>query len=220
MLGAARAAAGSFSGPPLGTQYMLTTGTSWTPPFTGRVSVECIGSGGTNGGRGGDYSLKNSFVVIKGSAVTYQIGITSSPADTWFGNASTVFAMGGNSDNVSSGSPEPSTSIGDVIFSGGDAAGSGGGAGGPHGNGGVATSTVGGNGDNNFGGAGGLTETSPGGAGSEWTLNGVSYGSGGGGGFFGAGGHAPGYGGGLYGGGGGGDSGPGAQGLIRLVRIG
>lgn len=144
--------------PAVGTQYVLTSGTSWTAPGNSpgtpyNVKVELWGAGGGGGGvsagsayggGGGGYtSLLNTSIVV-GSSYSYVIGVGGSPSagNAPSGTSTSMFgisATGGN--GYASGNANGGTGVGgDVNYTGGSGAannGGGGGAASETGNGGA-----------------------------------------------------------------------------------
>lgn len=178
------------------------------------------------GGGGGAYSKTDELPLTPGQTVYISIpdrtapnhdapsawlnkNANSAPASTSDGCLAAGGKKGPQATGAANGGLGGSASdcIGDTKYNGGKGGnsqggtgnGGGGGAAGPNGDGVAGNLTVGGNGDNNFGGAG-ASSNNPGGDGTEWTQtsDSATAGSGGGGGGLNAG---PG---GQYGGGGGG----------------
>lgn len=208
-------------------------------------------------GGGGAYAKKNSLTLSPGSSVSYSVGIggaavysTLSPGgDTWFKSTSDVLAKGGSAPSGQAGryftggaGGQAAACVGDVVYSGGNGnstsgstsyAPGGGGAAGLNGVGlsGITTTfaTMGGVGDNNYGGVGGYIAANKtryeAGNGTEWDSTHGSGGGGSGSSYVGGGVTLDAGGGGLYGGGGGGGnaygankmSGSGAQGIIVIT---
>jgi hypothetical protein len=157
---------------------VLTSGTSWTVPYTWNNlnnSVICIGGGAggggvsCGGGGGGTRSTSYNLTLTKGSTVSYSIGAGGSAGtaggDTTF-NSSAIVAKGGSSTATATGGlgGSASSSVGNSKLSGGnggvgqaDVGGGGGGAGGDFG-GGISGSS--GNSGTASGGAGGRGGTS------------------------------------------------------------
>jgi len=94
------------------TQTITTTGTFQTPDGITSLRVECWGGGGrggttvssgneTGGGGGGAYARRNALTVTPRTNYNVQVGSgstnTSPGGDTFFNNATTVMAKGGNS---------------------------------------------------------------------------------------------------------------------------
>ncbi|HEU0135747.1 MAG TPA: choice-of-anchor D domain-containing protein, partial [Flavobacterium sp.] len=174
-----------------------TNGTYTVPAGVTAVSVEAWGGGGhgsnrssngLGGGGGGGAFSKKLVTVVPGSTYTVRVGNGSSDTnpggDSWFINATTVLAKGGNSpaDNSPTGAAGGSAtaSIGDIRFAGGNGAngnsdgGGGGSSAGPLANGNAATNYLGatapaggGNGGNGATGnnSNGVAGLSPGGGG-------------------------------------------------------
>jgi hypothetical protein len=114
-------------------QWVYIINDTFTPTFTGNVSVECWAGGGgggittthgTGGGGGGAYAKKNSVAVTNGNNYTVNVGtggIQNSTGDSWFSTTGTVFAAQGiNGGNVAGGAGGQAVNcIGDVIHEGG-----------------------------------------------------------------------------------------------------
>lgn len=172
---------------------IITSGTTWTVPYTWNNSnniVICIGAGaggGANtrqnkggGGGGGARSRSNNVVLTPGATITIAIGAAggsgTSGGDTSF-NSGTVVAKGGSTATTDTGGQggQASAGTGEMKYSGGNggngsgyAAGGGGGAAGDTGNG------------SNGGNANATTPTSTGGAGGNGGATGGATGGAGG----------------------------------------
>lgn len=154
--------------PASGTQYVLTSGSSWTAPGGGNYSikVEIWGAGGggrpEKGGGGGGYSVINNQEVVGGTAYSYVIGTGGIPDNTSNGNAgaggtSSMFSASatggqGGAENISwaPGGEGVGGQGGSTGGLGGDSYGGGGGSASETGNGGD-----GGRGSDGFSGASG-----------------------------------------------------------------
>lgn len=123
------------------TQTITATGTFQTPDGITSLRVECWGGGGrggstvsngteTGGGGGGAYARRNALTVTPRTNYNVQVGSgstsTSPGGDTFFINATTVLAKGGNSvaNNNANGASggAAAASIGDVTRNGGNGA--------------------------------------------------------------------------------------------------
>jgi hypothetical protein len=123
------------------TQTITATGTFQTPDGITSLRVECWGGGGrggstvssgneTGGGGGGAYARRNALTVTPRTNYNVQVGSgstnTSPGGDTFFNNATTVMAKGGNSvpNNNTNGATggTAAASIGDVTRNGGNGA--------------------------------------------------------------------------------------------------
>ncbi|MFZ1333160.1 MAG: T9SS type A sorting domain-containing protein [Flavobacteriales bacterium] len=149
------------------TQTFNSSGTFVVPAGVSQVTVECWGGGGRGstrtsngaggGGGGGAYS-RSTISVIEGNSYTYTVGAGSNSAspggDSWFINATTVMAEGGNSvaNNTSGGATggAAGSGFGTVKFSGGNGA-NGGSTGGGAGSS-AGTAAIGANGSGQNGG--------------------------------------------------------------------
>jgi len=127
----------------IGTQVVLTTGTSWTVPAgVTNISIECWGGGGGGGNRttlngrgggGGAYAKVNSYAVTPGAVIPISIGAGGGSAanggNTTF-NTNICVAAGGSA-GVTNGAGGTgglaSASTGDITANGGSGAQNGGG---------------------------------------------------------------------------------------------
>lgn len=154
----------------------------WNPLDNIIMAVGAGGAaGGYIGGTGGCYAEIHNFSAAPGTVIPFSIGTdggttgASGTSNTWFKNTSTLCAAGASTNTLNcTGTrvyPGGAGFVGNGATGGG-----GGGAAGPNGAGKTASSFVGGNGDNNAGGAAGQPGT-------EWTdsSNDTVAGSGGGG---------------------------------------
>ena len=173
--------------PASGTQYVLTSGSSWTAPSPGtsyNVKVEVWGGGGggtyTRGGGGGGYSLKNSQAVTGGTSYAYTIGAggageryeqAPNGGTTSMFSISATGGTGGWETNDQYYAPGGSGVGGSINYTGGSGGYSNGGGGG-------AASETGNGGDGSSGGQDGFDGASGGGA----SVDSSSYYPGGGGG--------------------------------------
>lgn len=122
------------------TQTFSADGTFTVPIGVTSITIEAWGAGGRGatianqttrggGGGGGAYARK-TLTVSPGNVFTVQVGLgatgTAAGEDSWFGDAATVLAKGGNSagNNSSTGASggAASASIGDFVLSGGNGA--------------------------------------------------------------------------------------------------
>ncbi len=170
-------------------ELWTTTGTWTCPAGVTSVLAECWGGGGAGGGvsgktsagaggAGGAYAKKqvsvtpgNTYTVNVGAVITGSATAKRNGNPTWFGTTATVYAQGGEGGspvtlNYSTGSPgfgSGSSSIGDVVYSGGSGAyppdnatsGGGGGGAGSTGQGNAASGSTGASAVANYGGRGG-----------------------------------------------------------------
>lgn len=199
------------------TSYTLSGSGVWTVPnCVTSITVEAVGGGGggarttsngcARGGGGGGAYARKIITVTPGQNISYSVGGggsggsgTNHGGDSWFLSTSTLLAQGGRGapDNSGEGvnGGQISSSVGDVIYSGGNG-GNGSGCGSTTsaggGGGGAGSSGTGKNGNNgpgsNNGGAGGGSTSNYGGSGGNGAGSagsgggGSSYGGGGGGG--------------------------------------
>lgn len=155
------AAGGSLPPTPPGQVLYTSAGTWVCPPGVTRVSVVCVGGGGTRGssaGAGGELRYKNNITVTPGASYTVSCVPELSYAgydgyDSYFIDTSTCLANGGQ-NGYNTPPLGGSGGVGDGGGNGGQGAGGGGGAGGYSGNGGNGSNTVGGAGGGGAGGGG------------------------------------------------------------------
>lgn len=172
--------------------WVYTVNDTFTPTFTGNISIECWAGGcsggltsstGTGAGGGGAYAKLNSFAVTSGNNYTVNVGtggIQNVTGDSWFNTTGTVFASQGvNGGNTVGGvGGQAINSIGDVVYTGGSGNSTGGAAGGAGGGGSAGPSSdgnIGANPSGSTGGAGGAAVTGggAGGRGGDSGLDGV-----------------------------------------------
>jgi hypothetical protein len=111
----------------LGQQVIfITDGTTWMVPLdwnNDNNTIEVIGAGGEGtasgtAGGGGAYAKKNNLSLYPGVTISVQIGQTgSSPTDTWFDSTGTVLAKAGQTGGNGG---QSSSSVGDIVYSGGN----------------------------------------------------------------------------------------------------
>lgn len=159
--------------------WLYTVNDTFTPTFTGNVSVECWAGGGgggvtqshgTGGGGGGAYAKLNTFAVTNGNNYTVNVGtggVQNVTGDSWFSTTGTVFAAQGINGGTSGGGAGGQTvnCIGDVIHDGGGGGGSSsnpGGAGGGSSAGTAANGNVGSDSSGSLGASGGAAVTNGG----------------------------------------------------------
>lgn len=172
--------------------WVYTVSDTFTPTFTGNISIECWAGGcsgglthstGTGAGGGGAYAKLNSFAVTSGNNYTVNVGtggIQNVTGDSWFNTTGTVFASQGvNGGNTVGGvGGQAINSIGDVVYTGGSGNSTGGASGGAGGGGSAGPSSdgnIGANPSGSVGGAGGAAVTGggAGGRGGDSGLDGV-----------------------------------------------
>lgn len=206
-----------------GNVWLYIVNDTFTPDFTGNISVECWAGGGgggvtqptgTGGGGGGAYAKKNTFAVTNGNNYTVNVGtggVQNVTGDSWFDSTGTVFAAQGiNGGSIGGGAGGQAVNcIGDVVRDGGGGGSSLSNLGGAGGGSSAGTAANGNNGSDASGnsGANGGTAVTGGGAGGQGGNNGLD----------GQAGTAPGGGGG--GAGANANPGAGARGQIILRRL-
>ena len=180
----------------LATTEIFATSTTWVAPSgVTSVDVEAWGGGGAGigdsgsssnrktGGGGGAYAKKSGISVTPGNSYTVTVGIggvgtqdfnaAASGTASWFLSTSTVYAAPGEGGKVSGSTVatslggQASSSIGDVVFSGGDSPGHNNAFDGMGGGGGAGDSADGSDGGTTNGGAGGATGGGDGGGESD-----------------------------------------------------